>query len=107
MLDVAFILAGEMAPAQGSTLAEMLTIDGIQTVQHGIKTVMIHDKLLPCTAQSLRFELFLQGFTNGAGKRGGVMRRYQTARFTLLDNAGNAAYVTGYDWNSYGQGLQA
>lgn len=107
MPGVAVILAGEMAPAQGSTLAEMLTIDGIQPVQHRIKTVVIHDKLLPRAAQGLCLELFLQSFTNGGGKRGGVMWWYEPACFTLLDNAGNAADVTGYDWNSHGQGLQA
>ena len=107
MPGIAVIIAGESAPAQGSTLAEVLTIDDLQPVQHRIKTVMIHDKLLSGAAQGLGSDLFLQGFTNGGGKRGCIMRWYEPSCFILLDNAGNAADVTGYDWNSNGQGLQA
>lgn len=40
MLNLSFTLTAVMAPAQGSTAVQMLTINGIQLVKHGIKAVL-------------------------------------------------------------------
>jgi hypothetical protein len=72
MPDVFAILTAELPPAQGSTTSQMLPINGIQSIKHGIETVLAHDKLLSCEAHGLGLELLLQGFTDGGGQITGL-----------------------------------
>lgn len=85
----------------------MLTIDGIQLVEHCIETATSRHKLLPGAAQGLSLELLFQGFTNSGCKSSSIMRWHEPTCFTMPNNAGNATDVAGYDGNSHCQRLQA
>jgi len=51
------------------TRSKMLAVNGVQTVEHGIKAVLTLHELLPSAAHGLRLLFLLQNVTYGSGKR--------------------------------------